>query len=373
MIYFDSSATSLMRPPQVGEAFLYALAHFGNAGRSFYQAVMEANRAIYRTRQEVAALIGLDDPLKVAFTSSATESLNLVIRSLIQPGDGVITTVTEHNAVLRPLYLGGCDLKFIEADDRGSLLLDDLESLLTPNTRFLVANHSSNVTGNVNDIGRLYRFCQEHQLLFILDIAQTFGIYDLAIHEADIFCFTGHKGLLGPQGTGGIIVNGDIHFPLVKTGGAGSGSFNRFQGETMPDVFEAGTLNSQGLYAMKKGIEYIRDQGLEAIHEREMGLARRFYEGICDLEGLTLYGDYASQDRLPLLSLNLEGWDSADLAYKLWEDYEIATRAGAHCAPLLHKHFKTQAQGMVRFSFSQFNREEEIDQGIRALQELAAL
>lgn len=371
MIYFDSSATCFMRPPQVGEAFQYALDHFGNAGRSFYEAVMAANRAIYSTRREVASLIGLDDPLNVAFTASATESFNLVIPSLIQPEDEVITTVTEHNAVLRPLYLRGCSLRFIEVDDQGRLCLDHLESLLTPRTRFVVANHGSNVTGNINDIRRLHRFCQENDLRLIVDIAQTFGSYDVGIEDADVFCFTGHKGLLGPQGTGGIIVNGAIDFKRVKTGGAGWGSFNRFQADAMPDIFEAGTLNSHGLYALQAGIRFIRETGLKAIHNKEMTLTRRFVEGIGHLKGLILYGEFSSGDRLPIVSLNLRDWDSADLAVRLWEDYAIATRAGAHCAPLLHRRFKTEDQGMVRFSFSSFNTEEEIDRGIQALNEIS--
>ncbi|HHX29933.1 MAG TPA: aminotransferase class V-fold PLP-dependent enzyme [Clostridiaceae bacterium] len=371
MIYFDNSATSLTRPPEVGEALLYALNHFGNAGRSFYDAVMEANRAIYGARMETAALIGLNDPLQVAFTSSATESLNLVIQSLVKPQDGVITSITEHNAVLRPLYLRGCPLRFIEADSKGRLALDNLSSLLTPQTRFLICNQASNVTGNVNDTGTLLRFCREQGLTLILDIAQTFGSYEVNIQDADIFCFTGHKGLLGPQGTGGIIVNGDFPFTLVKTGGAGSGSFNRFQDQAMPDIFEAGTLNSPGLYAMSKGIRHIRDKGVRTIHEEEMRLTRKFHEGIRDIPGITIYGDFSSDDRLAVVSLKLKDWDSADLAAKLWDDYAIATRAGAHCAPLLHRHFGTEVQGMVRFSFSAFNTEDEIEAGIRALERIS--
>ncbi len=371
MIYFDNSATSLIRPPEVAQALAYGLEHFGNAGRSFYDAVMEANRALFTTRLELARLVGLEDPLKVAFTSSATESLNLVIQSLIQPEEGVITSLVEHNAVLRPLYLRGCPLTFIEADDQGRLILDSLGSLLTTKTKYLVCTHGSNVTGNVNDIRRLRAFCREKGLLLILDVAQTLGSYPVRGDDADILCFTGHKGLLGPQGTGGIIVQGDIPFPLVKTGGAGFGSFNRFQGLSMPDVFEAGTLNSQGLYAMQAGVRFIREQGIQQIHEKEIRLTRRFLEGIRGLEGLTLYGDFSTDQRLPVVSLNLQGWDSADLSAKLWEDYDLATRPGAHCAPLLHRHFKTEDQGMVRFSFSFFNTEEEIDQGIRALSEVS--
>ncbi len=370
MIYFDNAATSLTRPPEVAEAVHYAIGHFGNAGRSFYDAVMEANRAVYEARAAVAGLIGLDDPLKVAFTSSATESLNLVIRSLVEPGDTVITSVTEHNSVLRPLYLCGCRLRFIPCDDRGRLVLDHLDVLPDAKTRLVVCNHGSNVTGNINDIERLYAWCQSRDLTLVLDIAQTFGSMAFTADLADIFCFTGHKGLWGPQGTGGIIVKSERTFPVVKTGGAGTDSFERFQSSRMPDVFEAGTQNSQGLYGLLKGVEFIHQTGLDRIREREALLAGRFYQGIRDLDSITCYGDF-SAPRLPVISLTVEDMDASDLALLLWEEYGICTRAGAHCAPLIHEHFKTRDQGMVRFSFSWFNTEEEIDRGIQAMREIA--
>jgi cysteine desulfurase family protein len=371
MIYFDNAATGFNRPPEVAEAVLYAINHFGNAGRSFYDAVMDSSRAVFQTRQALAQLVGLDNPLQVAFTSSATESLNLVIRSLIKSEDAVIATVTDHNSSLRPLYLSGCQLDFIQCDQKGNLLLDSLDSLLCPNTRFLVANHGSNVTGNINDVRRLYEWCQAHHLTLILDAAQTLGSIPVRADMADIICFTGHKGLMGPQGTGGIIVRQERTFPVVKTGGAGTDSFERFQNQHMPDVFECGTQNSHGLHGLLKGVEYILKQGIEQIHERESQLLTRFYQGIHDLDQVTLYGDF-TRPRLPVVSLTVEGMDSSDLALMLWEDFQIATRSGAHCAPLIHEHFRTRAQGMVRFSFSSFNTEDEIDRGIEALRRIAS-
>ncbi len=371
MIYFDNAATSLTRPPEVAEAVFYAINHFGNAGRSFYDATMVSSRAVYKTREAIARLVGLDNPLQVAFTSSATESLNLVIRSLIKPEDAVITTVTDHNSTLRPLYLSGCQLDFIGCDVQGNLLLENLESLLRPNTRFMVANHGSNVTGNINDVKTLYEWCRAHHLTLILDAAQTMGSIEVRAGMADIICFTGHKSLMGPQGTGGIIVKEDRTFEVVKTGGAGTDSFERFQNQHVPDVFECGTQNSHGLYGLLKGVEYILRQGIDQINERESRLVSRFYQGIRDLDQVTLYGDF-TRPRLPVVSLTVEGMDSSDLALMLWEDYQIATRAGAHCAPLIHQHFKTRAQGMVRFSFSSFNTEDEIDRGIEALRRIAS-
>jgi cysteine desulfurase family protein len=370
MIYFDNAATSLTRPPEVGQAVQYAIDHFGNSGRSFYDAAMESGRAVFDARAGIAQLIGLDNPLQVAFTSSATEGLNLVIRSLIKSQDSVISTVTDHNSVLRPLYLTGCDLRILGCDDKGNLLLDDLDRLVRPNTRFMVCNHGSNVTGNINDARAIYSWCRAHGITLILDIAQTLGSIPVTADMADIFCFTGHKGLFGPQGTGGIIAAEDRPFPLVKTGGAGTDSFERHQATRMPDVFEAGTQNSHGLFGLLKGVEFINRTGLASIQERESRLTERFQEGIRDLEKITVYGDF-SKARLAVVSLTLEGMDSSDLALRLWEEDQIATRAGAHCAPLIHQHFKTEEQGMVRFSFSRFNTEEEIDQGIKALRRIA--
>jgi len=370
MIYFDNSATTIMKPPEVAEAVAYAVNNFGNAGRSFYEPVLLANREIYNTRMEIAKLIGLDDPLNVAFTSSATESLNLVISGLVKKEDSVITTVTEHNSVLRPLYLSGCDLSFIDCDDHGNLLIDSLEKLLTPSVRFLICTHGSNVTGNITDMQKLHDICKSKRITLILDISQTFGTITVNINMADIFCFTGHKSLFGPQGTGGVIVNGKFDFNVVKTGGAGVNSFDIFQSKDMPDIFEAGTLNSPGIFGLQKGVRFINETGLDAIRAKEARLIEIFYEEIKKIEQVTIYGDFSSAVRLPIISLNISGRTSAEVAERLWADYGIATRAGSQCAPLLHKRFGTVDLGMLRFSFSYFNTEDEIQQGVLALKDI---
>ena len=371
MIYFDNSATTLQKPPEVAQAAAWAVDHLGNAGRSFYGAAMDAGREIYRTRTELAALIELDDPLRVALTSSATESLNLVIGGLVKQEDRVLTTVTEHNSVLRPLYLRGCALDFIGCDGKGVLELDSAESILRPETKFVIVSHGSNVTGNVTDVGRLRGLCREHGLTLILDISQTFGHIPVRADMADVLCFTGHKGLFGPQGTGGIIAAGGLPFEIVKTGGAGVNSFDRFQQKVMPDVFEAGTLNGPGLYGLQKGVQFVRRTGVGAIHEKDMCLTRLFMEGLGGIAGIRIYGDSSARDRLPVVSLAVDGLSSADTASLLWEKYGIATRAGSHCAPLLHHRFGTETEGLVRFSFSWFNTEEEIYAGLEALSDIA--
>jgi len=370
MIYFDNSATTLIKPPAVAEAVAYAVNHFGNSGRSFYDASLLAGREIFNTRMEIAKLIGCNEPLNVAFTSSATESLNLVIGGLVSKGDSVITTVLEHNSVLRPLYLSGCDLSFMDCDDLGNLYIGSFEKQLKPNTKFLVCTHGSNVTGNITE--GLHDLCKANGITMILDISQTFGVAPVDIGMADIFCFTGHKGLFGPQGTGGIIVSGGFDFDIIdfnitKTGGAGVGSFDRFHSKDMPDIFEVGTLNSPGIYGLQKGVKFINDIGLDKIHEKETRLMKMFYDGIKDIA--KTYGDFSAKNRLPIVSINIPGLSSSELAERLWANYNIATRAGVHCAPLLHKRFGTD--GMTRFSFSYFNTEYEIQQGIAAIKEIA--
>ena len=370
MIYFDNSATTVRKPPEVAEAVAYAVNNFGNAGRSFYDAALLTNREIFKARVEIAKLIGLDDPLNVAFTSSATESLNLVIGGLVKKEDCVVTTVTEHNSVLRPLYLKGCNLCFIDCDDNGNLLIDSFEKLLNPAAKFLVCAHGSNVTGNVADAQKLHDMCKAAGIIMILDISQTFGSIDVNINMADIFCFTGHKALFGPQGTGGVIVNGKIDFAIVKTGGTGGNSFDEFQPKDMPDIFEAGTLNSHGIYGLQKGVRFINETGTDVIHSKEKQLLKMFYDGVKKLDRVKIYGDFSLENRLPVISLNIAGMTSAELSERLWSGYGIATRTGSHCAPLLHKRYGTVNLGMVRFSFSYFNTEDEINQGISAIENI---
>lgn len=370
MIYFDNSATTLIKPSEVAQAVAYAINNFGNAGRSFYNSVMLANREIFATRMEIAELVGLDEPLNVAFTSSSTESLNLVIGGLVNKDDHVITTVLEHNSVLRPLYLSGCDLSIMDCDDNGNLLVDTFEQLLKPTTKALVCTHGSNVTGSITDVRTLYSLCQQHAVTMVLDVSQSFGAIAVDMSMADIMCFTGHKGLYGPQGTGGIIVKEAIDFSIIKTGGAGVHSFERFQSKEMPDVFEAGTLNSHSIYGLQKAVQFVKSTGVEAIKAKETQLANMFYKGIKDVPHITFYGDHVAPERLAVIALNIDGMDSSDLAARLWENHCIATRAGSHCAPLLHQRFGTVDRGMVRFSFSYFNTEEEIQSGIDAIQNI---
>lgn len=376
MIYLDSSATSFLKPPQVAEAVFRSFNTIGNAGRGAHAPTLNASRLIYDTREKLAALFGTPDPSRIAFTCNATEALNIAIHGAIHPGEHVITTACEHNSVLRPLYLKekeGTELTIIPADKKGRIRYDLLESSVKSNTSAIVLTHASNLSGNVTDLAFVSNFAKKHGLLLIVDASQTAGSLPINMVKMgiDILCFTGHKGLFGPQGTGGLYVREGLTLSPLKSGGSGVHSFDRRHPTDMPTALEAGTLNGHGIAGLNAGLDYILSTGVKNIHTKEISLARRFVNGISDISDLKLYGDIDAPLRTPIISLNIGNMSSASVSDILWEDYEICVRAGAHCAPLMHKTFGTEKQGAVRFSFSCFNTETEIDTAIRAMHKIA--
>ena len=376
MIYLDSSATSFLKPPQVAEAVFRSFNTIGNAGRGAHAPTLNASRLIYDTREKLAALFGTPDPSRIAFTCNATEALNIAIHGAIHPGEHVITTACEHNSVLRPLYLKekeGTELTIITADKKGRIRYDLLESSVKSNTSAIVLTHASNLSGNVTDLAFVSNFAKKHGLLLIVDASQTAGSLPINVVKMgiDILCFTGHKGLFGPQGTGGLYVREGLSLSPLKSGGSGIHSFDRQHPTDMPTALEAGTLNGHGIAGLNAGLDYILSTGVKNIHAKEISLSRRFVNGISDISDLKLYGDIDAPLRTPIISLNIGNMSSASVSDILWEDYEICVRAGAHCAPLMHKTFGTEKQGAVRFSFSCFNTEAEIDTAIRAMHEIA--
>ena len=376
MIYLDSSATSFLKPPQVAEAVFRSFNTIGNAGRGAHAPTLNASRLIYDTREKLAALFGTPDPSRIAFTCNATEALNIAIHGAIHPGEHVITTACEHNSVLRPLYLKekeGTELTIIPADQKGRIRYDLLESSVKSNTSAIVLTHASNLSGNVTDLAFVSNFAKKHGLLLIVDASQTAGSLPINVVKMgiDILCFTGHKGLFGPQGTGGLYVREGLTLSPLKSGGSGIHSFDRQHPTDMPTALESGTLNGHGIAGLNAGLDYILSTGVKNIHAKEISLARRFVNGISAISDLKLYGDIDAPLRTPIISLNIGNMSSASVSDILWEDYEICVRAGAHCAPLMHKTFGTEKQGAVRFSFSCFNTEAEIDTAIRAMHEIA--
>ena len=381
MIYLDNGATTLRKPECVKEALLEAMASMGNSGRGVHDASLYAGRTIYRARESLAELLGAAAPEQVVFTANATESLNLVLGGLFGLGDHVITTVCEHNSVLRPLYrLQGVELSVLpvkaeagEERQAGILAYDELESLLRPNTKALIITHASNLTGNITDLERAAAFAKKHSLLLIVDAAQTAGAVPMDMERMgiDVLCFTGHKGLYGPQGTGGVCVRPGLSIRPLKVGGSGIHSFDREHPSEMPAALEAGTLNGHGIAGLGAAARWLLEIGVEQIRAREQVLLRRFVDGVKEVEGVTLYGNPDLDRRTGIQSLNIRDYDSARVADWLYEDYGIAVRGGAHCAPLMHEALGTREQGAVRFSFSYFNTEAEADEAAAAVRELA--
>ena len=378
MIYFDNAATTIHKPEGVAQAMVQALSSLGNSGRGAHEATLDASRIIYGTREKLARLFGIKDPMRIAFTCNATESLNIAINGLFEKGDHVITTMCEHNSVLRPLYRleeNGVELSILPANSKGVPMYGELERLIQKNTRAIVITHASNLSGNVTDLGRVSAIAQKYKLLLVVDASQSAGCIPIDVEKMgiDVLCFTGHKGLMGPQGTGGIYVREGLEIRPLKVGGSGVHSYDREHPKEMPTALEAGTLNGTGIAGLFSSLDFILDTGVEAIHKKEMKLAKRFFDGIKDLPEVIVYGDWQNSERTAIVSVNLGTEESGQVSDWLWEDYGIAVRAGAHCAPLMHKALGTEKQGAVRFSFSYFNTEEEVDTAIQALKEILEL
>ena len=377
MIYLDNAATTMQKPSCVVSAVTEALTSLGNASRGAHDGALKSNRLIYRTRRKLASFFGCPKSEQVIFTNNSTEALNIAINGTLRQGDHVITTAMEHNSVLRPLYRlreeRGAKLDFVSADKRGCVDYAEFERLIRPDTRAIVCTHASNLTGNLLDISRIGRIAGEHGLLLIVDASQTAGAVpiDMSQMGISILCFTGHKSMMGPQGTGGLCINGDIEIEPLKVGGTGVQSFLTEQPREYPTRLEAGTLNGHGIAGLEAAADFISDTGVDVIHAHEISLARRFYEAVAQIPAVRVYGDFSSWNRSPIVSLNIADLDSALVCDELAFDYNIATRAGAHCAPLMHRALGTEEQGAVRFSFGFFNTDQEADAAARAVREIA--
>ena len=377
MIYLDNGATTYHKPESVIQAVADAMRHMGNSGRGSHQASLGASRTIYDTRVLVSELFGLGNPLQVAFTANSTASLNMAVQGIFSPGDHVITTMLEHNSVLRPLYRmreNGVELTIVRADRLGNIRYEDMEAAIRPNTKGIICTHASNLTGNLVDIARVGEICRRASLVFILDASQTAGVFDIdmGMMGIDVLCFTGHKSLMGPQGTGGICVREGISIRPLMAGGSGTHSYSELHPSDMPEALEAGTVNGHGIAGLHAALEFIKETGMESIRNREQLLTRRFYQGVSDIRGVTVYGDFCRMDlHAPVVALNIRDHDSGEVSDGLAMDYGIYTRAGAHCAPLMHQALGTVEQGAVRFSMSYYNTEEEMDQAVLAVREMA--
>ena len=376
MIYFDNAATTVPKPECVVQAVAQAMCSLGNSGRGAHSGALSASRVIYDTRMALAQLFGAESPERIAFTANATEALNIAIKGVLNPGDHVITTALEHNSVLRPLFEleeRGVQLTVLPADAAGNICYEDFEREIRPNTKAIVTTHGSNLTGNLLDVTRIGAIAAKQGLIYIVDASQTAGVFDIDVQKMhiDILCFTGHKGLLGPQGTGGIYVREGVEVCPLLSGGSGVQTYLRHHPPQMPTRLEAGTLNGHGIAGLGAAVKYLQKTGISAIRAKEQELAAAFYRAVREIPGITLYGDFSTENRCAIVSLNVRDYDSGEVSAALSEHYGIATRPGAHCAPLMHRALGTVEQGAVRFSFSWHNTMEEIQIAVSALRELA--
>jgi cysteine desulfurase family protein len=380
VVYLDNAATSFPKPEAALEAMMrYQREIGGSPGRSGHRLSIEAGRIVHETREVLARLFNIDDPLQIVFTKNATEALNIALVGLLKPGDHVITTGMEHNAVMRPLrFLAsrGVDLSIVPCSDRGELDPDDVRAAFRTNTRAVVMTHASNVTGTimpVQEIGLLTR--ERVDTVLCVDAAQTAGALpiDVAAMAVDLLAFTGHKSLYGPQGTGGLYIRKGLDkkiAPLMR-GGTGSRSEFEEQPDFMPDKYECGTPNTVGLAGLSAGAAYILEKGVEAVRDKEDALTRLFLDRLHALgEDVTIYGPRWAQDRISVISFKLRDITASDAALYLDEHWGIMCRPGLHCAPAAHRTIGTFPHGTVRFSFGFFNTEAHADLAAEALRQL---
>lgn len=380
MIYLDNAATTLRKPREVIDAVAGAMGTLGNAGRGAGGSALDASRALLRAREAVARLLGCPRADHVCFAAGATAALNTAIAGVVRPGDRVVTTVLEHNSVLRPLArladTRGVEVRYAPCDAHGFLDMRALERMVTPGTRAVVCTHASNVTGDIVDVAGVARIAHAAGAVCIVDAAQTAGAVpvDMASMGIDVACFAGHKGPMGPMGTGGLAVAGDVDVRPLVEGGTGVHSFDRRQPGEWPTRLEAGTQNVPGIAGLAAGISFIEARGgVAAVGAREHALAARLYEGVRSIPGVTVYGGWpvAPERCCGIVALNIEGAGSAAVADALMQGWGIAVRAGAHCAPLMHRALGTVERGVVRFSTSWFTEEDEIDAAVEAVRAIA--
>lgn len=368
-VYFDHAATSFPKPPEVVSAMVAYMERVGsNVGRGGYASAYEAAGTVLAARERLCALLGGPDPRNVIFTLNVTEALNMILKGFLCPGDHVLVSAVEHNAVMRPLVqLSQTGVAFdrIPCDGEGALCLDALDGLVRPSTRAVVLTHASNVAGTIQPVAQVGAFCRAHGLRFIVDCAQTAGMepVDMGPMGIDALAFTGHKGLLGPQGTGGFLVTDAFEKELDPLISGGTGSFSHLETvpALLPDRFEAGTLNLPGIYGLHAALGFLEKTGIDVIRARERALTARFLAAVAEDGRIRVAGPRTAEGRTAVVSLDFPGRDNAEIAFRLDSEYGVMTRCGLHCAPNAHRTLGTYPQGTVRFSFGYGNTEEEID------------
>jgi len=380
MIYLDNAATSYPKPKEVGQAMLYFLEKVGaSPGRSGHRLSIEAGRMLYHTREGLAELFNVDDPLRIIFTLNVTEALNLALKGMLRTGDQVITSSMEHNSVMRPLReleKKGVEVKVVSCSPKGFLEPQDIEKSIRKNTRLIVLNHGSNIIGTLLPIIEVGKIARKHNILFLVDAAQTAGCYPLDIKRdnIDLLAFTGHKALFGPSGTGGLVIGERVNIKKLnplKTGGTGSRSESEEQPDFLPDIYESGTPNAVGLSGLNEGVHFILKEGVDKIRQHELSLSWRLIKGLKEIPGVIFYGEEKVEDRVAVISFNIKDQLPSEVGLRLDEEYDIMCRIGLHCSPAAHKTIGTFPIGTIRFSTNWFNTFEEVDQTIIAVKNIA--
>ncbi len=377
MIYLDNAATTWPKPESVYKEILYCMEHLGaNPGRSGHQMAMAAGDKIYECRETICTLFNIPNPLGVAFTSNATEALNLGIKGILKPGDHVITTGMEHNSVLRPLMQmesKGITVSIVNADAFGKVHAKDIMKKITRKTKMIITTHASNVFGTIYPIEEIGYIAYKNNIIYMVDAAQTAGVIPIDVQQMhiDILAFPGHKGLLGPQGTGGIYIREGIKVLPLKEGGTGSMSESQYQPKELPDRYESGTLNAPGIAGLNQGIKYILQKGQRQILEHERTLVQHLLEGLKTIHKVKVYGTKDLYERVGVVSINIADKDCVEVCNILDEIYDIAVRGGLHCSYLAHQNLGTLERGTIRLSVGAFNTIAEIDMALTAIEDIA--
>lgn len=377
MIYLDNAASSWPKPPRVAEKMAECVREYAaNPGRGSHALGMRADRVLFECRQKVAKLFGVRNSENVVFTQHATEALNLGIKGLLKAGDHVVTSSLEHNSVRRPLeYLRkeiGIDVTYVQADENGRLKAEDFRSAVRENTRMIVVTHGSNLTGTLVPVAEIGQVAKEFGVVLMVDACQTAGVYPIDVEEMNIgmLAFTGHKSLYGPQGTGGLYIAPDLDVQPLLHGGTGGYSERIDQPPTRPDRYESGTRNTAGLAGLLAGLEFLEEIGLEKIREHEAALTKRLHKGLMEIPGVTIYGPPLGEERVPIVSFAVEGFESHEIGFILDRHYQICVRSGLHCSPLAHETVGTTEAGLVRASIGYFNTEADLDALVGAVREI---
>lgn len=379
MIYLDNAATTYPKPKTVYQNVMRAMTEYGaNPGRGSHAMAIEGARVIYETRELLAELFNLDDPMKVIFTFNATDGLNQAIKGVLNPGDHVITTTMEHNSVLRPikeLEKYGVENTIVQCASDGRVRVEDIEAAVRNNTKLVVTTHVSNLTGTIMPIEKIGQMCKRRNVLYLVDGSQSAGVLELDMKKQniDLLAVPGHKGLLGPQGTGALMINCDAEIKQLREGGTGSESSSVIQPDFYPDKLESGTHNLPGIAGLNAGIKYILNKGTKSIYSHEKKLLEIFVDEIEKNAKIKIYGPEDIDDRCGVVPLNIEGIDSSEVAFMLDTQYGIAVRPGLHCAPLAHKTIGTEKIGAVRFGIGPFNKKSDIMAAIKALNEISGI